>query len=232
MKKRNAAFVGGGVSTVCGLGAYFAETQLAEEFNSFSGASIGSIVAISLAAGKEPLEILSFLRKNVENFCRPIIGKKFIRERTDKFLGCIQYKDLLFDCTVSVTKVGEKTPTLITKRNCDNMTVGEVAALSSTLPGLYLPSKMHFEGRNFLVLDGGMTANPPLVSDAENVIFTFKRVLKKPSNSVWAKRKAFQERKADRVVKVATVTTTRGDRRDVTAAWTEGVSQVEQGGTL
>ncbi len=232
MQKKNAAFVGGGVSTVCGLGAYYAETRLGEEFNSFSGASIGSIVAISLAAGKEPQEILSFLRKNVEDFCRPIIGKKFIRERTDKFLEKIQYKDLLFECIVSVTKIGEKFPILISKKNCDSMTVGEVAALSSTLPGLYLPSKMHFEGCNFWVLDGGMTANPPLVIDAENVIFTFKRVLKKPSNSVWAKRKIYQERKADRVVKVATVTSTRGDRRDVTTAWTEGVSQVEQGDTL
>lgn len=229
---KNAAFVGGGVSTVCGLGAYYAETQLGEEFNSFSGASIGSIIAISLAAGKDAQEILSFLRKNVRDFCRPIVGKKFIRERTDEFLGNIRYKDLLFDCTVSVTKIGEKTPTLITRKNCDNMTAGKVAALSSTLPGLYLPSRMNFEGRNFWVLDGGMTANPPLVIDAENVIFTFERVLKKPSKSVWTKRKAFQERKANRVVKIATVTSTRGDEWFVTAAWTEGVSQVEQCRTL
>ena len=229
MKKRNAAFVGGGVSTVCGLGAYYAEVQLGEEFDSFSGASIGSVAAIGLAAGKDPFEIMQFLRKNIKDFCRPIIGKKFIRERTNEFLGGMRYADLSFMCTVSVTKIGEKTPTLITRINCDDMTVGEVAAMSSTLPGLYFPSYMHFMGRNFWVLDGGMTANPPIIEGAENVVNTFKRVLKKPSNSVWAKRKALQERKADRVVKISTVTSTRGDRRDITAAWIEGISQVEQG---
>lgn len=221
---KNAAFVGGGVSTVCGLGAYYVATRERNDFTSFSGASIGSIVAIALAAGQKPSNIYTFLCNNVKDFCQPIIGKSKIRKRTNEFLCGIRFKDLPYNCIVSVTKFGEKTPVLITRENSGELTVGEVAALSSTLPGLYLPSRMKdSQGRKFFVLDGGMTANPPLVEDAKNTIFTFNRVYKKTSNSIWSKRKLAQEAQADSVIKIPTVTSTRGDYTDVITAWTEGV---------
>ena len=51
MKKINAAFVGGGLCSVIGLGQYslLEEKQLCHCI-SFSGASIGSVIAICLAA--------------------------------------------------------------------------------------------------------------------------------------------------------------------------------------
>lgn len=221
--KNFACFVGGGVSTVCGLGAYHSDTLNGETYDGFTGASIGAVIAVSLAAEKTPEEIRDFLTQSVEDFCKPIIGKNIIRKRTNEFLGYIKYRDLPKECTVSVTKIGSKKPVLVTKYNSGNLTAGEVAAASASLPGLFLPTWIRLEGNGFFVLDGGMTANPPIIPEANNTIYTFVREWKKPSNSVWAKRKAYQENLATKVVRVSTLTSTRGTKHDVFTSWHEGI---------
>lgn len=219
----NAAFVGGGVSSVVGLGAYnWLQKTNPIRFNSFSGASIGAVIAVSLAAGKNPREVLNFLETNVENFCKPIVGKNIIQHETDMFLDDIKYRDLPCECIISITPITRKKdfPVIITRENSGELTAGEAASLSASLPGLFLPGRFEYNGKKSFILDGGMTFNPPLRENCTNYLFAFSRA--KTSNSVFQKRKLTQEKKADYLFKIPTTTSTRGNSSNVRMAFCEG----------
>lgn len=220
MTSKNAAFSGGGVSSVVGLGMYFRMAQKTD-FESFSGASIGSVIAACLAAGKTPIEIREFLANNVKGFCAPILGRIRIHKKVDEFLDNMLFKDLPKECIVSITPIRRNFPKVITRENAGSLTVGEVVALSSALPGLFLPGLVKLEGKYAIVLDGGMTANPPLKEGALNVCFSFKRS-DKVSKTPWNKRKIRQEESAHILFKPYTKTHTRGESKDVYIAFLEG----------
>ena len=226
MKKYNAAFSGGGLSSVVGLGAYF-EIKKTISFDSFSGASIGSIIAASLAAGKTPEQIRDFLSEHIEAFCTFILGRKLIERETNKFLGNILFRDLPKECLVSITPLRSCLPKLITQENSEDLTVGEVVALSSALPGLFLPGVVKLEGKRAFVLDGGFTANPPLKVGVQNVLFSFQREGKKQSHTPWNIKKAIQESKADILIKPVTRYGTLGKRDDVYDVFQEGQKAVQ-----
>lgn len=222
MKKEiNAAFVGGGLCSVIGLGAYSIMKEK-YDFTSFSGASIGSVIAISLAAGKSPEEIRDFLAENVEPFCVPILGRKRIQNRVNIFLGNMLYRNLPKECIVSITPLRKNFPILITRENSENLTVGEVAALSSALPGLFLPGFVKLEGKYAFVVDGGILFNPPLKDGVENFLFSYKRN-DNPPKYFWGKRKLAQEKRADYLLKQMTNYGTRGKRDDVFSVFKEGI---------
>lgn len=216
----NAAFVGGGLSSVAGLGT-FSKIQEKVEFDSFSGASIGALIAICLSAGKTPEEIRDFLVDNVEGFCQFIKGNFLIHKKVDEFLGNRLFRDLPTYCIVSITPLRKNFPKVITRENSGNLTCGKVAALSATLPGLFLPGMVKYNGKVALVLDGGLTLNPPLNLESENVIFAFKRN-DKVSKLPWNVRQRKQEEKADLLFKVSTQYGTLGKRNDVYAVYEEG----------
>lgn len=216
MTEKNAAFSGGGVSSVVGLGGYSLMAK-ETEFQSFSGASIGSIIAACLAAGKTPEEIREFLEDNVEEFCVPILGRKRIQKKVDKFLGELFFRDLPKECFVSITPLRSNIPTIITRDNCENLTVGEVVAMSAALPGLFLPGILKLKGRYSFVVDGGLTVNPPLNEKSLNVIFSFKR-----AQNFGSKKKKLQEKKAHILFKPFTRTKTRGTRQEINVAFLEG----------
>lgn len=220
MMEKNAAFSGGGVSSVVGLGGY---SQMAQktEFSSFSGASIGSVIAACLAAGKDAKLIGWFLADNVVGFCVPILGRIRIKKEVNKFLRNMLFKDLPKECIVAITPLRRNFPKVITRENAGNLTVGEVVALSSALPGLFLPGFVKLEGKHAIVLDGGMTANPPLKEGALNVCFSYKRS-DKVSKAPWNKRKRRQEEKAHILFKPYTKTHTRGKKFDIYTAFWEG----------
>ncbi len=222
MKKEiNAAFVGGGLCSVIGLGSYSIMKEK-YDFTSFSGASIGSVIAISLAAGKSPEEVRDFLAENVEPFCVPILGRKRIQNKVNAFLGNILYRNLPMECIVSITPLRKDFPILITRENSEDLTVGEVAALSSALPGLFLPGFVKMEGKYSFVLDGGILFNPPLKETVENFLFSYKRNDNPPKYS-WGKRKLVQEQKADYLLKPMTNYGTRGKKEDVFSVFKEGI---------
>lgn len=226
MKTYNAAFSGGGLSSVVGLGAY-SEMKKTTTFDSFSGASIGSVIAATLAAGKTPEQVRDFLAENVEGFCAFILGRKRIERKTNEFLGNLLFRNLPKECIVSITPLRSSLPKLITRENAEDLTVGKVVALSSALPGLFLPGIVKLEGKRTLVLDGGLTANPPLKENALNVVFSFKRsdkVSKKP----WNVKKAQQEAKANILIKPMTHYGTLGKHDDVFSVFEEGQKAVQR----
>lgn len=216
----NAAFAGGGLSSVAGLGAYSKVREMIV-FHYFSGASIGALIAICLAAGKEPEEIRDFLADNVEGFCQLIRGNFLIHSKVDEFLGNQLFCDLPTRCMVSITPLRKDFPNIITQANSGNLTCGKVAALSATLPGLFLPGIVKLDGKIALILDGGILFNPPLNPESENAIFTFKRN-DKVSRLPWDVRQRQQEKKADLLFKVDTQYGTLGKRNDVYAVYEEG----------
>ena len=220
MEKFNAAFVGGGVCSVIGLGAYSVMKQK-YKFTSFSGASIGSIVAISLAAGKTPEDIRDFLANNVEPFCVPILGRFRIKQRVNEFLGNMLYRDLPNECIVSITPLRKNFSKLITRKDSENLTVGEVAALSSALPILFLPGFVKLKRKYSIVVDGGILFNPPLNEKTKNFLFSFKRH-NRPPKYYWGKRKLAQEKKADFLLIAPTTFGTRGKRQDVLTVYDDG----------
>lgn len=222
MKKEiNAAFVGGGLCSVIGLGSYSVMKEK-YDFTSFSGASIGSVIAISLAAGKSPEEIRDFLAENVEPFCVPILGRKRIQHKVNAFLGNILYRNLPIECIVSITPLRKDFPILITRENSENLTVGEVAALSSALPGLFLPGLVKLKGKYAFVVDGGILFNPPLKVGMENFLFSYSRN-DNPPKYFWQKRQFHQEQKADYLLKPKTNYGTLGKKQDVFAVFEEGI---------
>lgn len=226
MKTYNAAFTGGGLSSVIGLGAY-SEMKKTTKFDSFSGASIGSVIAVSLAAGKTPEQVRDFLAKNVEGFCVFILGRKRIERETNKFLGNMLFRDLPKECIVSITPLLSSLPKLITRENSEDLTVGKVVALSSALPGLFLPGLIKLTKKYALVLDGGLTANPPLKEHSLNVVFSFKRANKKSKTS-WNAKKMQQESKADILIKPVTHYGTLGKHDDVFSVFEEGQKAVQK----
>lgn len=223
MKKINAAFVGGGLCSVIGLGQYslLEEKQLCHCI-SFSGASIGSVIAICLAAGKSPKGIRSFLADNVQDFCIPILGNKKIEKKVNEYLGNILYQDLPMECIVSVTPLRRDVPCVITRENSGRLTAGEVAAFSSALPGLFLPRFAKLGGKYTFVVDGGFLYNPPLNENADkNLVFSFRR--KNSSCKFWWNRRAIvQQSKADLLLNPLTRYGTLGERIDVFEAYEDG----------
>ena len=80
----NAAFVGGGLCSVIGLWEYSIVKEK-YDFTSFTGASIGAVISVSLASKKSPEEIRDFLADNVEDFCKFIVGNWWIKRRVNKY---------------------------------------------------------------------------------------------------------------------------------------------------
>ena len=228
----NAAFVGGGVCSIIGLGEYSVvkEKML---FNSFSGASIGAVIAVCLAAGKEPEEVRDFLAENVSVFCKFIVGNYKIKRKVNNFLGNELYRNLQNECIVSITpiRVRKNFPTLITRENAGKLTAGKVAALSASLPGLFLPGIVRLNGKISFVLDGGILFNPPLNETKENFLFTFIRTNKtnkKPTKL--SLKKLDQEKKATKVIKAKTTLGTLGCSSDVMNGYNLGVLEAINNG--
>ena len=221
----NMAFVGGGVCSVIGLGEYslLEEKGIDNVTFSFSGASIGAVIAICLAAGKSPKGIRNFLADNVEAFCVPILGNKRIERKVNEYLGYMLYRDLPRECIVSVTPILRKdVPCIITRENSERLTVGEVAAFSAALPGLFLPRLTKLDGKHAFIVDGAILYNPPLDYTANaNLIFSYRKNYEAPKFS-WNKRRAEQERRGDMLLNPLTKCGTRGKRNDVFEAYEEG----------
>lgn len=222
--RRNAAFTGGGLASVEGLGGYAAISDV--KFDSFSGASIGALIAVCLCAGKQPSEIRDFLAENVESFCCFILGRKRIQKQVDAFLGNMLYCNLPKECIVSITPLRRNFPSIITRDNAGSITAGEAVALSAALPGLFLPGFVELEGKKALVLDGGILQNPPLHPNYENFLFSYQNSGSMVDN-FWNRKRWEIEEKADYLFAPYTEYGVLGKRSDVLAVFEEGKKAME-----
>ena len=218
--RRNAAFVGGGVASVEGLGGY-AVISTDITFDSFSGASIGALIAVCLSAGKSPSEIRDFLAENVESFCKFIVGRKRIQKQVDAFLGNMLYCNLPKECIVSITPLRRNFPSIITRDNAGNLTAGETVALSAALPGLFLPGFVKLEGKRALVLDGGILQNPPVHLTYNNFLFSYCNSGSITEN-FWNRKRWEIEEEADYLFTPYTKYGVLGKHDDVLAVFEEG----------
>lgn len=218
----NIAMGGGGVSSIAALGAlYYFLAERDIEIISFSGASIGAVNAALLAAKFVPVEICDFLAEHVEEFCTPRKGRMIIQKRIDELLDGMLFRELPKECIVSITPLRRNFPTIITRGNAEDLTVGEVVSLSAALPIYFRSGKVKLNGKTARILDGGLLYNPPLNPETKNIIFSFTRGQKR-SFAPWNIRQARQEKKAQEVYKPQTITKTTGKREDVFCAFLEG----------
>ena len=118
-------------------------------------------------------------------------------------MGDVKFKDLPIECFVSIALSSsgkfwkEVTPMIITRENAREWTVGDVIAMSSSVPILYPSSSLIIDGQKWKVFDGGLAINPPLNADAKNVLFSYENPSSLKENS-WNKRARFpQNDKAD-----------------------------------
>ncbi len=184
--KINLAMIGGGLATLIALGGYHVVYGILQ-VDTYSGASLGALIIVCLAAGKTPIEVMQFLAKNSPLFCIPFIGTRIMRKKVNEFLGNMKFKDLPKECFVSITPKRKDFPNVITRENAGDMTVGEVVAASASVPGLYLPAILKIDGKKSKVYDGGLTFNPPLNPDAKNALFSYENDSSLKANS-WNKK--------------------------------------------
>lgn len=169
--------------------------------DTYSAASMGSFIVVSLAAGKRVMEILNFLADNALLFSMPIVGKKIMRQKIGCFLGDVKFKNLPRECFISVTPLSKYFPKVITQENAGEMPVADIVVASCSVPGLYLPS-IFIRGNQYyckssLIFDGGLTLNPPLNPEAKNVTFSYENPSSLKENP-WNKRARFpQNEKTD-----------------------------------
>ena len=225
-ERYSADFTGGGVCSVVDLGGY-AKVYKDIEFTSFSGASIGALIAVCLAAGKTPEEILDFLIENVRYFNRPILGKRSIRKKVDAFLNGILFKDLPKECIVSITPMRKHFSNVITRENARKLTAGQVVALSASMPGMFLPGFVKLEGKRALVWDGGIVLNPPLNPNARNAIFSYNNS-GSLANIFWNRKRWAQEANAHAVFHPYTRLGIRGGKQEVEEAFRFGKECMRQ----
>lgn len=201
-RKLNVAVVGGGLSTLVAFGGYAAvHNEIRKKTDTYSGASLGSLIVVSLSAGKSVMEILNFLADNALLFSMPIVGKEIMRKKIRGFLGNVKFKNLPKECFVSVTPVSKYFPNVITQENAGEMTVSDIIVASCSVPWLYLPTVFSRGNQYYCkiswIFEGGLTLNPPLNPEAKNVTFSYENPSSLKENS-WNKRARFpQNRKTD-----------------------------------
>ena len=140
-RKLNVAIVGGGLSTLIAFGGYAAvHNEISKKTDTYSAASMGSLIVVSLSLGKSIMEILDFLADNALLFSTPIVGKEIMRKKIKCFLGDVKFKNLPKECFISVTPVSKYFPNIMTQENAGEMPVADIIVASCSVPGLYLPS--------------------------------------------------------------------------------------------
>lgn len=128
-----------------------------------------------------------------------------IQQEIDNYLEGMLFRDLPTECIVSITPLRPNFPTVITRENAENLTVGEVASLSASLPFYFKWGSVKLGGKHALVWDGGLLFNPPLNPEVENIVFGFSRE-KESTNAPWNKRRKKQEEKIYKLYKPLTTT--------------------------
>ncbi len=230
MEEVNIGFSGGGVSSVAALGAFYRflmVNHVEVKKVSLSGASIGAVNIVLLAAEKSPLEVRDFLAKYSKEFSTFRKGREIIQQKIDAYLDGMLFRDLPTECIVSITPLRLNFPTIITRENSENLTVGEVVALSAALPFYFRPGFVKLNGKQAIVWDGGLLFNPPLKPNAKNIVFSFIRE-KEASNMPWNRRQKKQEEKADLLFKPLTTAGTLGESEDVYRAFDEGDAYMKE----
>ena len=161
MEKLGIVLAGGGARGIAHIGVLQAleERKISPQY--ISGASAGSIVGAAYAAGKSPVEILSYFKEssslfNIVTFGLPVKGfanLNYLKDVLAKNLGENSFDILKKKLYVSVTNLDEGKWEVI-----DSGPLFDVVMASSAIPLVFKPVKIN----GITYVDGGLLNNLPV----------------------------------------------------------------------
>lgn len=205
MKKINLAIRGGGVK-VPAIGVMKAFEENGIEISSYSGTSIGAVLA-TLGALETPAdEILDLVKKFVTEYSNANRLKggsgSYIIERTvNEYCGNMKFEELKKDLYIVANAGGLWYPKvfIFSKKDTPKITLGEACRASSSFPIAYERYKLKVEDYTYRFWDGGMALNP-YVPNEFTILSTFQKSkvnLKSRYKSAWL----IPEEQADFLIK-------------------------------
>lgn len=182
MKKVHLGIRGGGVKTpAIGVIKAFEENDI--QVASYSGASIGAVLATLGAVDTPPDEILYLVKKFVvaysaANRLKGGKGSRIIEETVNNQCKNMRFRDLKKPLYITANRGGlwNTKMFVFSKETTPNATLGEACRASCSFPIAYERYKVSIEGEKMKFFDGGMVSNP-YIPPTQNVrvLATFRK---------------------------------------------------------
>lgn len=182
MKKIHLAIRGGGVKTP-GIGVMKALRENNVEIASYSGTSIGAVLATLGAIDTSPDEILYLVKKFVTAYSdasrlKGGKGSRIIEETINEQSNNMSFKDLKKPLFITANSGGLLNPKMFifSKENTPNLTLGEACRASCSFPIAYERYSLNIGQKKMKFWDGGMVRNPfiPCTQNVK-VLATFRK---------------------------------------------------------
>lgn len=232
MKKINLAIRGGGVK-VPAIGVMKALEEEKVEISTYSGTSIGAIIATLGATGTSADEILEQVKNFVIQYSEASRlkggkGSQIIEDTVDNYCGNIKFKDLSKELYIAANQGSLLFPKefVFSKKTTPEVSLGEACRASCSFPVAYEHYHMQINGKNYKFWDGGMCTNPVIPSDGFTVLATFKKQ-KENLNSRYVNAWKLPETQADFVVKPKVYMGTLGTPEDIILASASGYAEAK-----
>lgn len=232
MKKINLAIRGGGVK-VPAIGVMKALEEEKVEISTYSGTSIGAIIATLGATGTSADEILEQVKNFVIQYSEASRlkggkGSQIIEDTVDNYCGNIKFKDLSKELYIAANQGSLLFPKefVFSKKTTPEVSLGEACRASCSFPVAYEHYHMQINGKNYKFWDGGMCTNPVIPSDGFTVLATFKKQ-KENLNSRYVNAWKLPETQADFVVKPKVYMGTFGTTEDIILASASGYAEAK-----
>ena len=232
MKKINLAIRGGGVK-VPAIGVMKALEEEKVEISTYSGTSIGAIIATLGATGTSADEILEQVKNFVIQYSEASRlkggkGSQIIEDTVDNYCGNIKFKDLSKELYIAANQGSLLFPKefVFSKKTTPEVSLGEACRASCSFPVAYEHYHMQINGKNYKFWDGGMCTNPVIPSDGFTVLATFKKQ-KENLNSRYVNAWKLPETQADFVVKPNVYMGTFGTPEDIILASASGYAEAK-----
>lgn len=232
MKKINLAIRGGGVK-VPAIGVMKALEEEKVEISTYSGTSIGAIIATLGATGTSADEILEQVKNFVIQYSEASHlkggkGSQIIEDTINNYCGNIKFKDLSKELYIAANQGSLLFPKefVFSKKTTPEVSLGEACRASCSFPVAYEHYHMQINGKNYKFWDGGMCTNPVIPSDGFTVLATFKKQ-KENLNSRYVNAWKLPETQADFVVKPKVYMGTFGTPEDIILASASGYAEAK-----
>lgn len=188
MKEIALACTGGGVKSAINIGVIRGLEELGIKITAISGASLGGCVAILYAMGYSPEEMLKIFETNMKDFSKFTLKDFLFSIPNLMFRGGVKNpktieKSVIRNCKDGIVKMTDfKIPVIIpsmdiTQRKTiyysskeldefpyyTDRDVSEAIRSSCSFPIAFIPNKVKIDNKFHHLMDGGITANTPVV---------------------------------------------------------------------
>lgn len=188
MQEIALACTGGGVKSAINIGVIRGLEELGMKITAISGASLGSCVAILYAMGYSPEEILKIFKENMKDFSKFTIKDILFSVPNLMFRGGLKNpkaieKSVVRNCKSGIVKMSDfKIPVIIpsmditqrktiyySSKKLDEFPyyidrdISEAIRSSCSFPIVFIPNKVKIDNKFHHLMDGGITANTPVV---------------------------------------------------------------------